>query len=138
MPGLYDYECETCGLHFEVLLPFSECDSTQNCPVCHAVSKKIMTCGHGGIIRTGDSVPWVRDAALTLGDGERPNPNIHTVQDLRDFYQANPNIRPKESHPAFPSEYGDAMSSRPDPAEVKRQRSKKGHEKLRKLRSITV
>jgi putative FmdB family regulatory protein len=133
---LYSYECD-CGRQFEAVLPVKKCDYPQHCPDCGLYAKKVIKIGHGGIFRTGDSVPWVRDVAKVLGDGEKPNPNINTVQDLRRYYKEHPNCLPKESHPAFPSSYGDALS-KPDIKAQKERRSKIGHEKLRELRTITV
>lgn len=135
---LYEYECP-CGREFDRVLPIAECDSEQTCE-CGNIAKKVITLGHGGIWRTGDELPWVRDVAMVLNDvpdDPRPNPNIKTVQDLRNYYATHPQVRPKESHPAFPSSFGD-FTSRTDPAYTKQQRSKKAHEKLRELRSINV
>lgn len=131
---LYDYECQHCGARFDTILPIS-CDTDEHhCPECGNAAKKVITLGHGGIVRTGDSVPWVREATLTLGDDAR---NVQTIQDLRKYYQTHPNVRPVESHSAFPSEYGDCMD-RPDPKQVAKQRSKKGHELIRSMRKIEV
>ena len=130
---LYTYECE-CERKFERVLPVSMCDDPQVCPVCGRYAKKTIEWGHGGIIRTGDAVQWVKDAALTL-DSDKP---IETIQDLRNFYREHPNVRPVESHPALPSSYGDALDGKPDPVVEKKKRSKKGHELLRKMRSIEV
>lgn len=130
---LYSYECE-CGEKFDRILPVSMCDDPQCCPGCGEPAKKVIELGHGGIFRTGDAVSWVKEAALTL-DSDRP---IETVQDLRDFYRENPNVRPKESHPALPSSYGDAMDHRRDPVAEKKERSKMGHELIRKMRSIEI
>lgn len=136
---LYDFECSHCEYCFDAVLPVSECDDIQLCPVCSSVSSKVISLGHGGIVRTGDSVPWVRDVAKVLTDNDNPNPNIETVQDLRNYYKANPNIRPVESHPALPSSYGDAKDAgKVDKKHVLAERSRKGHEVIRKMRSIEV
>jgi len=133
---LYSYECE-CGNDFEVVKKVSECDSKEKCPECGYTAKKVILNGHGGIWRMSDSLPWVRDAAKVLTEDDRPNPNINTVQDLRRYYKTHPNCRPKESHPAFPSSYGDALD-RPDEKAIKAKRSRQAHEKLREMRSIKV
>jgi len=138
---LYDYQCIKCGYNFEAVLSVAECDDVQRCLVCSNNSTKIFTQGHGGIWRKSDSLPWVRDVAKVLTeapDSDRPNPNINTVDDLRNYYQTHPKVVPAESHPAFPSSLGDAKDSRPDPKEVKRKRKKQGNELLRKMRGITI
>lgn len=134
---LYDYECQ-CGVHFEKMLPVAMCDQKQKCPECGRHAAKIIIGGHGGILRTGDDMPWVKSAALTLGDGEKPNPDINTIQDLRKYYADNPNVVPVESHPALPSSLGDRINSKPDPAASKRERSRRAHKKLREMRSISI
>ena len=136
---LYDYECTKCHEQFERILPVSECDDIQFCPECGVISDKIVSLGHGGIWRKGDSLPWVRDVAKVLTDNDRPNPNINTVDDLRNYYDTHPNVRPKESHPALPSSYGDSADKGKVDHELKRvQRSRKANEYLRNLRSIEV
>jgi hypothetical protein len=97
---------------------------------------KIISPGHGGIFRTGDGVPWVRTLNHILTD-DNGNPNkLESIQDLRAYYEAHPEVRPKESHPAFPSSYGDI--ERPDPAQAAKARKKEGEKLIRKMRSITV
>lgn len=136
---LFDYECMKCKIYFEKILPVDECDTAQDCPKCGERAVKIIMQGHGGIFRKSDAAPWVRDAAKVLtDDDERPNPNLQSVDDLRKYLSENPNVRPKESHPAFPSSYGDAFSSKPDPVQQAKERSRKGREKLRAMRSITL
>lgn len=129
---LYNYECKRCQCRFEMVLPVAKCDDPQPCIGCGAVADKTIEIGHGGILRKGDSIPWVRSVGKILG------PGINTVEDLRNFYKTHPNIVPKESHPALPSKLGDAMYKKPDQVELKKQRSKKAHEKLRQLRRITL
>lgn len=134
---LYTYVCDRCDHEFDVILPVSNCDDPVDCPKCGEISKKIIVLGHGGIWRKGDSVPWVRDTAKILTDSDHPNPNIQTPDDLKKYLEANPNIRPKEDHPLYPSHYGDCFS-RPDPKQVERERSRKGDKALREMRSITL
>jgi len=135
---LYDYECLGCGNVFDAVNTVEDCDKAHDCPECGHESKKVIVLGHGGIVRTGDSVPWVRDAAKFLTNTDRPNDKLHTVQDLRSYYEAHPNVRPKESHPALPSSYGDALYAKPDPTVLKEKRNRAGNEYLRKLRRIEV
>lgn len=134
---LYDFECN-CGNQFDMVLSMSECDKPQSCPACDGRAHKIIALGHGGIRRTGDGLPWVRSLNKVLTDENGNHTNLETVQDYRNYLAANPNVRPKEDHPALPSSYGDALYSKPDPAEVKRRRNKAGYEHLRKMRKIEV
>ena len=137
---LYDFECK-CGARFESVLAISDCEQDMPCPECGKPAKKIVALGHGGILRTGDSLPWIRDTAKVLTDDDNPNPNINTVQDLRQYYRDHPNIVPYDSHPALPSSLGDELDKRKTKADVaafKKERSRRGHEKLRELRSITL
>jgi len=134
---LYDFECQICETHFERILPVSECDYPQECPSCGHVARKIIVLGHGGIWRKSDGAPWVRDAAKVLTDGDSPS-TMETVDDYRNYLAAHPEIRPKEDHPCIPSSYGDCFDSQPDPVQIAKDRSRKGHEKLRELQSITV
>lgn len=135
---LFTYECKKHG-EFEAVLRVSECDNPVNCPICNKKAKKIISLGHGGIWRKSDSVPWVRSVAKVLTDNERPNPNINTVDDLKQYYKEHPNIRPKESHPAFPSSYGDAMDAgKIDKKQKMVERSRKASEYLRNLRRIEI
>jgi len=135
---LYSYECKN-EHFFEAILPVVQCDKPMVCPYCTGETRKIIINGHGGIFRKSDAAPWVRDAAKVLtDDDERPNPNLQSVDDLRKYLSENPNVRPKESHPAFPSSYGDAFSSKPDLVQQAKERSRKGREKLRAMRSITL
>ena len=136
---LYDFLCPNCGKEDERFLMVSECDTLQYCSKCKNLLDKIITLGHGGIWRKGDSVPWVRSVAKFLTDGDKPNPNINTLDDLRTYYKEHPNIRPKESHPAFPSSYGDAIDAgHVNKEQQKVERSRKAFEHLRNLRRIEI
>lgn len=135
---LYDFECGNCGTEFEVCLAVSDCDKSQYCPECDRISRKVIRSGHGGIFRKSDASPWVRDAAKVLTDSDRPNPNLQSVDDLKRYLAENPKVRPKESHPAFPSSYGDCFDNRPDPAARAQERSRKGLKKLREMRAISI
>jgi putative FmdB family regulatory protein len=133
---LYDYECK-CGNEFEKIVPVSEYSEPQVCPKCGREAEKVMKLGHGGILRTGDSVPWIRSLNNILTDGDKPN-SLETIQDLRNYYATHPNVVPAESHPAIPSSLGDAIGSKQDPMADKQKRSKQGHELIRKMRRIEV
>lgn len=133
---LYSYECQKCNVEFDQVLPLSKCDSIQNCPLCKTAAKKIIPLGHGGIRRTGDGVQWVRDASKVLCEGT--NQKLETVQDYRSFLARNPKVRPKEDHPCIPSSMGDYLYEKPDPKQINRERSRKGHELIREMRKITV
>lgn len=135
---LYDFECPQCDLHFERVLSVDDCDSCQPCPECDSCSKKIISLGHGGIFRKGDAVSWVKDAAKVLTKSDRPNPNLQTVDDYRRYLTLHPEVRPKESHPCIPSSYGDCFDAKPDPKQIERERSKRGEQKLREMRTITL
>lgn len=135
---LFDYVCEDCGHEFEMVLPVSEYDAQQYCEQCGGTAKKIITKGHGGIFRANDSIPWVRSVSDVLTDRNGNPANIETIQDLRQYYRDNPNIIPQESHPLLPSSLGDAYDNRPDLERQKKERTKKGNELLRKMRSINV
>jgi len=135
---LFDFECEYCKKHIEAILPVSRCDDIQFCPACGELARKIIVQGHGGIFRKGDASTWVREAAKVLTDDERPNPNLQSVDDFRKYLDQNPNVRPLESHPSIPSRYGDDLFVKPDLAQQAKVRSRKGHEKLREMRSITL
>ena len=138
---LYDYACYGCSYEFELVKPVSESNTTDKCPECGGMAGRIITLGHGGIQRTGDALPWVKDAAKILTDGDSPNPNIETIQDLRRYYKDHPNVIPAESHPALPSSLGDAIDKKQtlsDLKTLKEKRVRKGQEKLRELRSVTV
>jgi putative FmdB family regulatory protein len=138
MMPCYTFECPEHG-EFDAILHFDELEKHFPCPECGEKSKRVIVLGHGGIIRTGDSVPWVRDAAQVLTDNDHPNPNLQTIQDLRQYYRDHPNIRPAESHPAFPSSFGDALdSSHKDIKHEKEVRSRKGHELIRKMRKLEI
>jgi putative FmdB family regulatory protein len=134
---LYTYECN-CGKEFDRVLPISDCDKPQGCPNCDGRGHRIITLGHGGIFRTGDSIPWVRSMSEILTDGDGPNPNMETIQDMRQFYRDHPNIIPADSHPSLPSSMGDELYKKPDLKAEKAARSKKAKEKLRELRAISV
>ena len=129
---IYTYNCINHG-DFDCILPVSEMVDYLPCPVCKADSKKIIVLGHGGI-RRNDS-EWVKGVSKIFEiDGHKP---METIDDLKGFYHENPNIRPWESHPAFPSSLGDCPR-KPDEAERKRKRRKKGIEYLRKNEALTV
>uniref|UniRef100_A0A6M3L428 Putative regulatory protein FmdB zinc ribbon domain-containing protein n=1 Tax=viral metagenome TaxID=1070528 RepID=A0A6M3L428_9ZZZZ len=130
---LYDYECEQCGMIFEKILPIEQCDDGQFCPnpECESVAscRKLITNGHGGFMRP-DS-PWIRSL------GEFMEAPINNVQDLRRFYADNPDIKPKEGHPAIPSYMGD-IERPPSEKEYEEKSIKSGLEKLSKLRRIEI
>lgn len=132
----YDYQCNKCNTHFERVLPVSECDSVQSCPVCGRRANKIIVHGYGGIVRTGDRVQWVVDASKVLCNGT--NDKLETIQDYRNFLARNPNVVPAESHPCIPSSRGDSIYKKRNEKQEKKERSKRAHKHLRKLRSITL
>jgi putative FmdB family regulatory protein len=125
---LYDYSCENCNEDFEKVLSVAECDDPQRCPECGGPAKKIFCVGHGGVQR--------EDPAWVKGVGQALEAPITTIKELRQFYRDNPNIRPKESHPALASSIGDV--SKPDMAQMRKDRRKKAYEHLRKNRAITI
>ena len=125
---LYDFSCEGCGIEFEEILPVAKCDCTVRCPKCGGHAKKIICIGHGGVQR--EDPQWVKSVGEAL---ETP---ITTIKELRQFYQNNPNIRPKESHPALGSSIGDV--SKPDMEQKRKERRKKALEYVRKNRAITI
>jgi len=130
---LYDYVCKECGQHFDTVLPLSDCDLEQLCPVCAGPSKKIVVLGHGGIHRKDSE--WVRTVAAGFNRDEITGP-IQTVEDLRRFYADNPHIRPKESHPALPSSLDPGSPPNPDVAETQMKRA--GIEKLTDMRRVSI
>lgn len=132
---LYDYECE-CGNTFDAILTVANCDQPQRCK-CGKVARKIIALGHGGIWRTGDSLPWIRDVAKVLGNDGEPPPQLETIEDLRNYHRANPNVVPMESHPALPSSIGD-VDRPPDKAQLKAERSRKAHDVIRNMRRVEV
>lgn len=128
---IYDYECEHCGAEFEFIAPAKECDIPRYCPYCDNFRpcRKIIKVGHGGVRRSDSE--WVRDAGMSL---EQP---FNTVDDLRVFLERNPNIVPKESHPALPSSIGDVPSP-PTEKEFMRERKRLAAKKLFEIRRIEI
>jgi len=138
---LYDYACYGCDNEFDEVRYVKDADKTSQCPKCGSMAGRIITLGHGGIQRTGDALPWVKDVASVLTDGDEPNKNIETIQDLRRYYQSHPNVVPAESHPSLPSSLGDSIYQKPTPASLnadKAKRARKGREKLRDMRSLSI
>ena len=126
---LYTYGCPECGFEFDEVHPISESNAPQWCPECGFLAIRVIALGHGGYQRQ-ESV-WVKDVAKSLED-----PSIKTLSDLKRFYMQNPNVKPKESHPAFPSSIGDVQ--KPDKAKARADRNKQALEYIRKRRAITV
>ena len=129
---LYTYECPTHG-SFDEALSVHEFKRFMRCPDCGKRSRNIITIGHGGIWR--NDAQWVKDTSKVFEfDG---NSKMETVSDLKAFLKANPNIKPKESHPALPSSIGDCPRP-PDEATRRRTVRKQAMEYLRKSEAITV
>lgn len=131
---VYDYSCSKCEHRFERILYMSESDKKLHCPKCGAAADRVFINGHGGI-RRPDSA-WVKDAAMVLTDTDQPNPNLNTVEDLRGYLSAHPEIVPAESHPAFPSSIGDV--NKIDVKEQKRQRAKDARKLIRRRRRVEI
>ena len=129
---LYTYACPNHG-DFDSVFPISDMPQEISCPLCGSQSKRIIVLGHGGIFR--NDALWVRDASKVFEfDGNKP---METVSDLKAFFQKHPNIKPKESHPAFASSIGDCPRPR-DEATRKKAIRKKAIEYLRKSEALTV
>ena len=107
--------------------------NSERCPVCRSASPKIITIGHGGIQR--NDAEWVRSVSRFFEmDGY---PKMETVQDVRKFYAEHPNVKPAESHPAFPSSVGDIERLKPFEERMSA-RKKKAVDLVRKDEALTV
>ena len=125
---LYTYECPKHG-DFDILLSLTEMVEKSSCPDCNTISKKVIVNGHGGFFSTESN--WPKEVGKTL---EAP---IETVQDLKKFYENNPNIKPKESHPSIPSTVGDIKRPLCE-AEAKRTRHDRAMQALQKHNRIEI
>jgi len=130
---LYEYECPLCNTIFSRVLPMSQADDPQYChnPECSNTERcrKIFRVGHGGI-RTSTPT-WLKGMSAHFGTP------INSVEDVRKYYRDNPNIKPKDYHPALSSCIGDC--ERPLPVKEQKSRRKKAAlEGLRKMRRIEV
>lgn len=132
---LYDYKCSDpeCGMEFEAVLPIEGCDTELICSDCGNRAQKIIVLGHGGIQK--ENPDWIKSINSVFTDGEIKKP-LETISDLRKFYRDNPNIRPKESHPALPSSL--ECESPPDQAQIAAERKKTGMKKLADLQRVSV
>lgn len=135
---IYDFECPDCQQQFEQFLTIAESARRGDkfpCPVCGHDAKKIIVLGHGGVLRQDST--WVRGVASMLSDDERRPLPINTVAELRDYYAKNPNIRPRESHPAFASSLGDVQ--RPMGEQERKDSAKKlARQRISEMRAITI
>jgi putative FmdB family regulatory protein len=135
---IYDFECPECKRDFEHFLTIAECEACGNvrpCPVCGHEARKVITLGHGGVLRQDSA--WVRGVASVLSDDERKPLRIETMSELRDYYAAHPNIRPRESHPGLPSSLGDVP--KPETSAERRARLKKrALERVKDMRSVSI
>jgi len=129
---LYSYSCPTHG-EFDKVFSISEMPDSVPCPSCKKQARKIITLGHGGIMRP-DSL-WIRDASKVFEhDGAKP---FNTIKGLRNFLKKHPNIKPKESHPALPSSIGDCETPKPEAIRME-ERRKKAIDWYRKDTSLTL
>lgn len=124
----YSYECPIHG-EFDTLMRISEMTLTIPCPQCQCDSKRIINFGAGGTRRSDSE--WIRGIGQFM---ERP---IHTIQELRQFYKDNPNIRPYESHPGLPSSLGD-IKKVPTREENLQVMKKEARELIWKRRAISI
>jgi len=132
---LYSYSCPKCQNYFEMVIPIAECDDPQRCELCGEISQKIIVLGHGGYLRPDTG--WVKGVSDVLEADIHPSKRaIKTVSDYKAYLKANPNVKPKESHPSIPSSYGDIK--RPDPAQDRINMKKRALETIRRKRQITV
>jgi len=130
---LYTYSCKNHG-EFDCISTIEAMTEKMVCPTCHKLSPKVIVLGHGGVQRKDPE--WVRSLnGVVVDEGNRP---VNTIEDLRRFYRENPNVRPKDSHPAFKTSDVDAPVSRTSDRTKKHTRRKKAAEVLRKHRSISI
>lgn len=59
---LYDFECNNCGEHYEMVFKVDEMPMEIRCTNCGFTAKRIIVLGHGGV--HGEEAPWIREAAL--------------------------------------------------------------------------
>ncbi len=126
---LYTYECPNHG-DFDILLSIKGMVKKIPCPDCNTISKQVIVNGGGGFFSTESN--WPKEVGKTLEE-----PSIETVQDLKKFYENNPNIKPKESHPSIPSTIGDIKRPACE-KEAKRTRHDRAMQALQKHNRIEI
>jgi putative FmdB family regulatory protein len=95
--AIYEYQClnEECGEEFELLLPMSECDTPQVCPVCGADTEKLVS--QSDFILKGDG--WFGKAHRVEGQMLKRREKVK--QKMRDHvdpgYTSVPNVNGEET-----------------------------------------
>ena len=47
----YEYKCEKCGKHFDVMKPMADCNKEEKCSKCKVVAIKLISSGYGIIFK---------------------------------------------------------------------------------------
>jgi putative FmdB family regulatory protein len=85
---IYEYECKTCSLRFELKRRFSE-GSGANCPFCHGEARRIFSpvavLFKGPGFYVTDNAALKKNGSGGVGDGD----SLHDVEQTSEFVKEN-------------------------------------------------
>lgn len=96
---LYDYECELCGHHFEVVCTVDEMSQKLECPKCRPnrdSAYRVLVPGHGGV-QLDAGCAWIDDevrGCLQPGAATGEEKPIETRSEWKQYLKDHPNIDP--------------------------------------------